>query len=172
MPKPNLSTIPSYYHPYVKLVQEDDINQALANNTEKAISFFKSVPAEKWSYRYEEGKWSIKELLQHVIDAERIFSYRALCFARKEKNSLPAFDENSYAAASKANARTNEDLIDEFLAVRKATELLFRSFDEEQLTSEGVANNNRVSVIGIGFITAGHVQHHLNILKERYLQVK
>ena len=169
MLRPDLSTIPTFYHTYVKLVQEDDVNEALSSNTEKTVSFLQSIPEEKWSYRYTEGKWSIKELVQHVIDAERIFSYRALCFARKEKNSLPAFDENSYAAASKAGNRSSKDLIDEFTAVRKATEMLFRSFDEEQLQSTGVANNNRVPVIGIGFIIAGHVQHHLNFLQDRYL---
>lgn len=170
MAKPDLSTIPPFYHKYVNLVEEDTASRALENSTAATHRFFVSIPEEKWDYRYAEGKWSIKELVQHIIDTERIFSYRALCFARGEKQSLPGFDENAYATDSSAGRRTKDELIEEFEAVRKATEILFRSFDEDQLGKKGQANNNSVSVNGIGFITVGHVLHHLNILRERYLQ--
>jgi hypothetical protein len=170
MAKPDLATIPEFYHKYVKLVAEDKATEALASNGQSTQDFLKAIPDEKWDYRYAEGKWSIKELVQHMIDSERIFAYRALCIARGEKQSLPGFDENVYAAASGAEKRNKEELVEEFTAVRKATELLFRSFAEEQLSRTGTANNKPVSVNGIGFITAGHVLHHLNILRERYLQ--
>src|SRR5690349_21721938 len=112
MPKPNLAEVPAYYHNYVNKVQTEDLKEAFQQHLE-AISFLKNIPPEKWSYRYAEGKWSIKELVQHIIDGERIFSYRALCFARKDQTPLPSFDENNYAANSKADSRNAADLIDE-----------------------------------------------------------
>ena len=169
MPKPDLTAVPAWYHGYINLVKEDDVHQAIKANTEASLSFFRSIPGEKWMHRYAVGKWSIKEMLQHIIDAERIFSYRALCFARKDKTPLPGFEENDYAAASNADKREKEELITEFEAVRKSIEQLFASFDEEQLSSTGISNNNRISVNAIGFIIPGHVQHHVNVLKERYL---
>lgn len=169
MAKPALSSIPEFYHKYVKLVEEDSASSALEKNSETLRSFLQAIPEEKWDFRYAEGKWSIKELVQHMIDTERIFSYRALCIARGEKQSLPGFDENLYAANSQGDRRSKTELVTEFSAVRTATKLLFASFTEEQLSSTGQANNNPISVNGIGFITVGHVLHHLNILRERYL---
>lgn len=169
MAKIDLKTIPEFYHKYVNLVEEESATDALAKNTENVHKFLQQLPDDKWNFRYAEGKWSIKELIQHIIDAERIFSYRALCIARGETQSLPGFDENTYADASNADRRSKEELTDEFNAVRKATEALFQSFNEEQLSKTGIANNNSITVNGIGFIVAGHVTHHLNILKERYL---
>lgn len=169
MPRPDLSSIPAFYHRYVNLASEADAKQAIAFNTEKTLNFLQSISEEKWSYRYAQEKWSVKEMVQHLIDAERIFAYRALCIARKEKASLPGFDENQYAASSKADARSKDDLVGEFRTVREGTTLLFASFDEEQLAETGTANSNSIDVNGIGFIIAGHVQHHLNILQERYL---
>jgi uncharacterized damage-inducible protein DinB len=169
MPKPELNTIPEFYHKYVKLVAEESAVEALTASTPLMLTFFHKIPEQTWDHRYAEGKWSIKELVQHMIDTERIFSYRALCFSRGEKGSLPGFDENTYAAWSDADRRNKEDLIREFSAVREATLLLFRSFTEDQLNRTGIANNNPVSVNGIGFITAGHMLHHLDILQDRYL---
>lgn len=169
MARPDLTTVPAFYHKYVNQVQEENVNDAIQKNTESSIAFLNSIPEEKWEYRYAEGKWSIKEMVQHIIDTERIFSYRALCFARGEKQSLPGFEENGYADASRAERREIRSLIEEFETVRKSIEQLFASFDEEQLFSIGHANNNPVSVNAIGFIIPGHVQHHVNVLKERYL---
>jgi uncharacterized damage-inducible protein DinB len=168
MTKPDLSTIPVFYHRYVQLIQEENVRQALSANTEKTFPFLTKIPQEKWDYRYEEGKWSVKEMVQHLIDSERIFCYRALCIARGEKVSLPGFDENTYAAASEADRRSKEDLLKEFDVVRQSTQLLFASFTNEQLQQTGIANQKPVSVTAIGFITAGHVAHHLGVLRERY----
>lgn len=169
MPRPDLATVPAFFHRYIQQVQESEVVPAIENNTKEMVAFISSIPEEKWSYRYAEGKWSIKEMIQHITDAERIFSYRALCFARGEKVSLPGFEENNYAAASKADNRTKDELVKEFTIVRKSAEALYQSFDEEQLQQTGKANNNPVSVNAIGFIIPGHAKHHLNILKERYL---
>lgn len=108
--------------------------------------------------------------MQHLIDCERIFTYRALCFARKEQQDLLSFEENNYAANSMANARNWQELCDEFNAVRRSTLLLFKGFTRQQLESSGSANNKQVSVLALGFIIAGHVNHHKKIIEERYLQ--
>lgn len=165
----DLSRIPTFYHNYIKHVAEDDLFESFKNQSGLFIEFLESIPEEKHNYKYAEGKWTLKEVLQHLIDAERIFCYRALHFARKDPIPLPGFEENDYAEHSKASQRNWQDLIEEFKAVRKSTEYLFGSFDEEQLDSSGFANDNSNYVLGIGFIVIGHSLHHKNIIKERYL---
>ena len=170
MPKPELSTIPEFYHTYVNRVAEENILEALQYSHDKTSTLLQSIPEAKWGFRYAEGKWNVFEMVQHMIDAERIFAYRALCIARGEKASLPGFDENAYAQNSNADSRSAADLQEEWTAVRQATVLLFKSFNEEQLARTGTANNKPISVNAIGFISAGHVLHHLHILQERYLK--
>lgn len=169
MPRPNLSRIGNFFHNYIRQVPQDDVHAAIKELGADFINVLKSVPPDKQEYAYAKGKWTLKEVVQHIIDAERIFIYRALCFARKEQQSLPGFEENEYAANSKANSRNWNDLIEEFTFVRKSTEILYQSFDREQLESDGLANSKPMYVLGLGFIIAGHCQHHLNIIKERYL---
>lgn len=169
MPRPDLSRVPSFYHRYINHVEQEDLKAALDAQTPALIEFLENLPAEKRDYRYGADKWTIKEVLQHIIDAERIFAYRALCFARKDQTSLPSFDENTYADNSKAAKRNWDTMVEEFRTVRRATELLFDSFDEEQLDATGIANNNPVYVSAVGFIIVGHATHHLKIIKERYL---
>lgn len=164
-----LGTYPSHFDPYIKLVEEDNIKTALKNQTTKAEKLFNTITEEQSLYKYAEGKWTIKEVLQHIIDAERVFTYRAMAFARKDKNSLPSFDENGYAKNSNANNRSWQKLIEGFLAVRKATEMLFNSFTEESLISTGIASNSKISVMALGYTTVGHAIHHINIVGERYL---
>ena len=169
MARPDLSRVPEFYHNYIKKAPENDLTVALKNNTSAFNALIKTIPAEKHDYRYAEGKWTIKDLIQHIIDGERIFSYRALRFARKDNTPLPGFDENLFAANAKTGKRSWNEMIEEFNTVRKATELLFMSFDEQDLESSGVASDNSVYVLGLGFICAGHCAHHLQVLKERYL---
>lgn len=169
MPKPILSAVPEFYHGYISRVSEDDVVDALQNSQAEASTVLQAIPDEKWDFRYAEGKWSIKEMVQHIIDAERVFTYRALCIARGEQTPLPGFDENSYATNSNAGVRGKGDLLAEWEAVRKATILLFTSFSSDQLGRTGVANNKPIDVNAIGFVAAGHVRHHLQILQERYL---
>jgi hypothetical protein len=168
MPRPDLTRVPEYYHRYINQVPENDLMTALENQTGSFIKLLKKIPAEKVNYRYAKGKWTIKEVLQHIIDTERVFAYRALCFARGESAPLPSFDENLYADNSKASKRDWKDLIEEFKAVRQSTYYLFDSLDKKQLDSTGVASGNPVYVLGLCYIVVGHVHHHVNILKERY----
>ncbi|MEQ1677512.1 MAG: DinB family protein [Chitinophagaceae bacterium] len=169
MPRPDLTRIPVFYHVYVNQVQQTDLMTALKEQTDLFKKFLRKLPEEKRNYRYAKGKWTIKEVLQHIIDAERVFAYRALCFSRKDKTPLPSFDENLYADNSKAGKRNWNEMVEEFTAVRRSTELLFGSLDKAQLNETGIASSNPVYVMGVGYVIAGHLAHHLNILKERYL---
>lgn len=172
MPRPDLSRVPEFFHNYINQVPEDDLMTAFNNNSSSFTKFLSTIPPAKQDYRYAEGKWTIKEILQHIIDAERIFSYRALRFARKDATPLPGFDENLYAENAGTDKRKWNDLLEEFKSVRRSTELLFKSFSPEQLEAAGVSSNNPNYVLGMGFICVGHCIHHQNIIKERYLVEK
>lgn len=163
--------VPEFYKGYINSVKEDDMMEALANNTRQFRKFLKHIPGKKINYAYAEGKWTVKELLQHIIDAERVFCYRALSFARKDSAPLPSFDENVWAITAKAPKRKWNDLVDEFKALRAANIAFFASLDEEQLQQTGTANNNVMSVAALGFVCAGHVAHHMRIIRERYLDI-
>jgi hypothetical protein len=169
MPKPNLGPHPAYFDRYINLVQEDDLQTAFINQLPIIKQIFAKVTEEKSFHAYAPDKWTIKEMLQHIIDTERIFAYRSLAFARGESQSLPGFDENTYAANSHANARPWSDLCSEFLLVRETTEILFKSFTQEALLNVGTASNNPATALSFGFTAVGHVIHHKNILEQRYL---
>jgi hypothetical protein len=169
MSKPSPTTYPNYFQRYIDQVPENDLLTAFRNQTAGIADFLNSIPEEKANYAYAEGKWTIKELLLHMTDTERIFNYRALCLARGEQQNLPGFEENDYAANSYAGKRSWNSLKDEFLLVRKNTEVLFESFDDAVMNNTGKANNNPTSVISLGFITVGHYYHHKKVLQERYL---
>ena len=169
MPKPSPTSYPGYFQKYIDQVPEQDLHEAFANQDSVMQHFLSSISEERSMHAYAEGKWTIKEVLQHMIDTERIFNYRALCFARKEAASLPGFEENDYAANSNANARTWQSLVGEFLALRLGTEMLYNSFNDEMLATAGKANNNEVTVGSIGFISIGHFYHHKKVIEERYL---
>jgi len=169
MARPDLLLVPAFYHNYVNQVLGDDLMKAFKKESPALFHFIGSIPIEKYDYRYAEGKWTLRELLQHMIDAERIFAYRALRFARKDSTPLPGFDENSYAETSKADKRSWEDLVDEFKIVRKSSEYLFGSFDEDQLNAAGISNNHSIPVLALGYVIIGHPIHHMNLMKQRYL---
>lgn len=160
---------PGYFQIYIDQVKEKELPGAFTNQSIVINNFLPSISEEKSLYAYAEGKWTLRELLQHIIDTERILSYRALCFARKERANLPGFDEVEYAVASNGNNRTWEDLIAEFVAVRRSTLFLFDSFTPEMMANEGMANNNFITVSSLGFVIAGHFNHHKRIMEERYL---
>ncbi len=158
----------AFYATYVSKVDYNDLLLGLADFHDQTQAFLGRISAEKSAFRYQEGKWSIKEVIGHLIDAERIFTYRALCFARNDKTELPGYDENFWAANSNAHQRNFDDLLKEFYFVRQATIELFNSFDEQMLNNSGVANGNKMSVRALGFIILGHEIHHLQVLRERY----
>ncbi len=160
-----------FYQGYIQATSEEEVVKALKKNTRAAKKFLQDIPRKKIDFAYAEGKWTLKELLQHIIDAERVFCYRALSFARKDTTLLPSFDENNWAAAvnPRAAERKWNGLVDEFKALRKSTELLFESFGDEELRTVGTASGHPINALALGFITAGHLAHHITVIKERYL---
>lgn len=168
MSKPEQGTYPKEFHNYISKVPEDDLIVAFQKQQQIVDEFFPSI-VTKADYAYAEAKWTLKELLQHIIDGERVFNYRALAISRKETISLPGFEENMYAANSNANARNWEDLCEELKAVRASTVYLYKSFNDSMLEQMGTANNNPVKVSAIGFTTVGHLYHHKKVIEERYL---
>ena len=166
--RPDLSRVGSWYHGYINLVPEENLSEAFVNQSAALIRFLEAMPTEKYNYRYAEGKWTVQEVLQHIIDAERVFAYRALRFARKDRTPLHGFDENSFAANSKAEGRNWNKMVEEFKVLRRSSELLFNSFDEDQLQSDGISSDSPTYVLAVGYTLIGHGMHHLKVTKERY----
>jgi uncharacterized damage-inducible protein DinB len=160
-----------YFEQYIQLVSQE--NTSIIENLEKSQNDFevllRDLPKEKHDFAYAEGKWTMKELIQHIIDTERIFCYRALCFARNDKTSLPGFDQDIFVDNDNANERNYYDLLDEMSTLRKSSIQLYKSFSEEALLRIGVASENKMSVRALGYLFSGHQIHHLNVIKERYL---
>jgi len=158
-----------YQKLYLNLVPDTSLVIALDDALLEFVSFFKGIDAGRLSYSYQEGKWTVKELMLHVIDTERIFQYRALRFARADKADLPGFSENDFVSNSNANARSLTSLLNEFVTLRKSTISLFESFSEDTLLKIGVSGGNTMSVRTAGCLIIGHQKHHVNIVKQRYL---
>lgn len=155
---------------YLQLVDDAwSLKEELEISLHSFIRFVQDIPMDKHDYRYAEGKWTIKDIIQHVIDSERIFAYRALRFARNDSTELPGFDENHYAATVNADGRHLKDLLTELSSVRHATLLLFSSFTNEELLRKGMASGYMLSVRALGFCIIGHQNHHMKIFRERYL---
>lgn len=169
MQKPSSITYPGFFHQYINAVPESDLSDAFNVQLPVINSFLSSISEERSTYAYAAGKWTIKEILQHMIDTERIFSYRALCFSRKEEKMLPGFEQDDYVINATANDRTWHSLGNEFLIVRQSTHSLFNSFTDKMLTIDGHFNNMTNTTAGMGFIILGHFYHHKKIIEERYL---
>ena len=160
----------SYYKHYVALASSElNVLDNLKESLSSSLILLNAISDAKFNYRYAEDKWTVKELLQHVIDTERIFAYRALRFSRKDRVNLPGFDQDDFNKESFANSRGKEELIEDFNATRLASIALFASFNDSMMQTIGTASDSAMSVRATGFIITGHAIHHLNILKERYL---
>ncbi len=166
--RPQPDEFPAYAIVYVNLVGDGPILDILAHLQNTTHTFFATMDPAKADYAYAEGKWTIKQVLGHMIDTERVFGYRALVFSRHPVE-LPGFDQDIYVENADLSGRTLEDLADEFKTVRESNLYLLKSITEKQSTQKGVANNNPASVRGLAYLMAGHEMHHLKILKERYL---
>jgi len=168
--KPKLGDYNIYYHRYISMIEDDDIIVVLEEQRKTSEKFLKTFTEKQGNYSYEAGKWTVKEVLGHLIDNERIMAYRALAFARGEKQSLPGYEQEDYVAESNFNKRSLDDLINEFKTVRESNINLFKSFDEEILNRSGTASESEVTVLSLIYIIAGHEKHHMKILKERYMK--
>ncbi len=169
-PSPN--EYPLYAEMYMKLVRKDEtLLKQLKDNLEITKEFVSSLTEDELNYRYSDDKWTIKEVLVHIVDDERIYAYRALAFARNDKTSLPGFEQDDYAKYSDTHNRKIENILEEYEAVRKSTIALFNGLSEEALKRIGTADGNEASVRALGYHIAGHELHHMNIIKERYLKI-
>ena len=157
-----------YYGKYIERVADGDVVNALRSQVGGTLAFLRAIPESKAGHRYAEGKWSIREVVGHLSDAERIFAYRALRFARNDNTALPGFDENAFVANARFDDRTLASLVDEFAAVRAATIAQFDAFFPEEWMRSGTASGKLMSVRALAWVCAGHELHHLGILKERY----
>jgi hypothetical protein len=167
--RPSADEYAPYFEKYVSLVPAGDVVETLERQLGETLALLRGLDEEQGGSRYEPGKWSVKELVGHLVDAERVFAYRALSFARGDRTPLPGFEQDDYVAGGNFDARTLKDLIDEFDSVRRATVALLRPLDEEAWRRTGTANDNPFSVRALAYIVAGHELHHLNVLKTRYL---
>jgi len=167
--KPNPDEFAAYYGNYVSKVDTENPLKELRKSRKELLKLFSGLKKKELNHRYAEGKWSVKEILAHIMDGERIFSYRALRIARNDQTPLPGFDENEYTPASKAHERKIKSMLKEYEALRDSTIELFSSFDEDMMMQMGTASDNPVSVRALLYIILGHQKHHLGIIRERYL---
>jgi uncharacterized damage-inducible protein DinB len=169
MQRPADSDYGSWYADYVSLVPEEDVLSVIEQQSSTTQRLISSLAESQATHRYAEGKWSVKEVIGHVTDAERVFGYRALCIARGDKNSLPGFDEQEYMKHANFDSWRLGDLAEAYALTRRANIVMFRNMDEESWDRRGLANNSEVTVRALAFILAGHERHHLKVLRERYL---
>jgi len=167
--RPQAGEYGSFYQRYIDLASEDDVVSALEAQGQETAALLGGLSEEQASQRYAPDKWSIKQLVGHVADGERVFAYRALAIARGETQPLPGFDQDPYVANSGADERSIADLAGELAAVRRANVMMFRAFSEEAWLRIGTASDNPISVRAIAFAILGHERHHVGILRERYL---
>jgi hypothetical protein len=158
-----------YYGTYVSQVPDGDVLDHLARQLDDTTALLGGIPAARWRHRYAPEKWSVAEVVGHVIDVERVFGYRALRFAREDATPLPGFDENAWAPRSGYDRRPPPDITQEFRAVRQATLAMFRGFEDQAFGRRGIANQVGYTVRALAWIIAGHERHHVRLLKERYL---
>ena len=169
MSKPKPEDYGHFYEPYISKIEASSLQNAILIYADSLTQFYLDLPEEKADFRYDVNKWSLKDLLQHVIDTERIMSYRMLRIARNDRNALPGFDEVNYALEANATARTFVSLKEEFSAVRISTKLMIQSFSETQLCNKGIMSGSNITANAIGFIILGHLKHHQQVITERYL---
>jgi hypothetical protein len=169
MNRPNESEYAPDYQGYVDQVSENDIMAVLRGELDELDVLLSRVASDKETFAYADGKWTIREMIGHLIDGERVFGYRALCIARGEKQNLPGFDQDDYMLTAPYKHVELEDLLSELRLVRLSNIAMFRSLDEEAWNRVGSANGNEITVRALAFIMGGHVRHHMNVLRERYL---
>lgn len=168
-PRPSTDEYASYYQKYVDQVPGGDLLETMGHQLDDAWHYFATLSEAKGDHAYAPGKWTIRELLAHVIDAERIFGYRALRIARGDQTPLPGFDENAYAPESLASGRKLVDLAEELALVRRSNLALLRTLTPEVAARSGTASGQPVSVRAIAWIMTGHLRHHMQVVRERYL---
>jgi hypothetical protein len=169
MQKPESTEFAPYYNNYISLVADDNIVEVLGSQPAELDALFSGIPEEKGQFAYAEGKWTIKELLSHLIDGERMFAYRVLRISRGDETPIEGFEQDGYIENSNANNRSFEELLTEFSLLRTANVLLINNISDDASRRMGRASDNPVSTRALVYIMAGHIKHHINILNQRYL---
>ena len=167
---PQAGEYAGFYQKYIDQLPEGNIIDLLHWNEQQFMNIAQFLSPEKWDHAYSEGKWTVKQLVLHMIDTERVMAYRAMCIARGDSNPFPGFDQDAYVAQSGATTRLASDLIPEYQAVRAATRALFRYLPEGAWSNRGMASGNEVTVRALAAIIVGHELHHMRILREKYLE--
>lgn len=168
--RPAKTDYAEYYQKYIDLIEGDDIISILSSLNKETSDVLNSFSQNKGNYTYAQGKWTVKEVVGHMMDTDRIFAYRALAIARGEKQPLPSFDQDEYVRNGKFNLRELSDLTYEYRLLRESNILLFKGFDQSVYSNRGVAAGNEVTVLALMWMIAGHQKHHLKILREKYLK--
>lgn len=168
MKKSDIKIVPEYYLTYINKANEEPLMNQLEEGGIAAFLEHQEKLEAIGNQTYAKGKWTVKEIIEHLIDTERIFQTRALRFVRQDKTPLPGYDENMYAAVSQANDRSIEELLEEYQIVRMSSYILFKNLDKNQLQFTGIANGHEISVLAIGFILIGHAEHHFGVIRDRY----
>ncbi len=169
MRRPETSEYSSYYQSYIDLTRGVDFLQNLQDSGDQLIHFLENLETDRWDYAYQEGKWTVKQVIQHIIDCDIVFLYRALTIVRGDtETSLPGFDQDLFAHSSKLDHIDGRGIIENFRNLRSLIISMFKSFDSEKMDLSGTANNNSLTPLSTAFIIAGHTFHHLSVLKERY----
>ncbi|TFG71175.1 MAG: DinB family protein [Flavobacteriales bacterium] len=158
-----------YYQTYIDKLGDVELMDMMQRQLDNFPEFILSLPKDKWNFAYSDNKWTIAEVILHVLDTERIFQYRALRFGRNDSTAIPGFDQDVYVPESNANSRSIESIVEEYRSVRNSSITLFASFDEGILKRSGMANGSNMSVAALGFIILGHQRHHRDVIRSRYL---
>lgn len=170
VPKPKTGEYPAYWETYLAhLPDNNNLLELLTHSNMETIDLITSVDAETLAYRYAPGKWSVKEIIQHLIDCERVFAYRAMRIARNDKSDNPGFDENLFAANCNADSRNIMDMVREFSILRASTIELFKSLGDNAWQHTGMANGFKVTIASLAYAIAAHEMHHLKVIEDRYL---
>jgi hypothetical protein len=161
---------PEYYRPYLDgLPKSEQLLDLMQNQLGNFPEFLASIPFEKWNYSYAPGKWTLMESIVHVLDTERVFQYRSLCFGRKDESQLPGFDQDKWVIESNTSGYSPSEIIEEYQIIRSSTIALFRKFSELDLKFVGTASNKKISLGILGFLICGHQRHHRDIIRNNYL---
>jgi hypothetical protein len=167
--RPESTEYTPYYGKYVTLVPDGDLTACLSRQLNATLALLSPLSEQGAGFSYASGKWSIKEVVGHLMDSERVFAYRALCIGRNDKTPLPGFEQDDYVASANFNERTLSSLLEEFTAVRQASVQLFKNFAEKEWQRRGTANGQEITPLSLGYIVAGHELHHTDVLRTRYL---
>lgn len=168
MKKSDINPLPQYWDSYINLAPDLELSQAFDDSIRQLNDLDRAALSRIADKTYSPGKWTIKDIIQHLTDGERVMSYRALLFARRDETIPPGFDQEFFATTAKANGRTFDDLLDELVSVRHATRALYNSFSDDMLRATGRSWEHEISVLHLGYMMIGHQVHHLNVIAERY----